>query len=1074
MTDPSDDRSPLLTGDSPGAGGNGGGRSGRGPIAWMAGNSVAANLIMLLCLVGGFIALWNMQQEFFPDFDVDAVMVSVPYPGASPEEVEKGIVLAIEEAVQGLEDVDEVTSVASEGSARVTIELVDGADVQRAAGDIESEVDRITTLPPEAEEPEVRVMAHERGVLTIVLHGQASTHVLHTLAEQLRDELIQDPDVTRVDVEGAADLEIAVEVPQEELRRYGLTMADVAETIGSAALDVPAGGLDTPSGEVLVRLKARRDWGQEFAQLPIVTPPGGGVVRLGDIARVKDGFEDTDRYARYDGEPAMMLEVYRVGKQTPVQVSEAVHKVLDAFGPSLPAGIEADVLNDRAQYYKERVRLLLKNGSIGLGLVLLVLGLFLEARLAFWVMLGIPVSFLGSFLLLPATGVTINMISLFAYIIALGIVVDDAIVVGENIYRYRQEGMGLLRASVRGAREVAMPVTFSILTNIVAFLPIYFIPGVPGQIFRSIPLVVCTVFTISLIESLFVLPAHLSHSGRPQRHGLGLWLHARQQAFSDAFRHWVRHRYGRFLEQALRHRYLTFALAASLLAVMSAYALSGRLGMQLMPVAESDRAEARVTLPYGAAVEKTEAVLHRLEAGARRVIEECGHPELLKSILTNVGDGGSHAGRVRVTLAEAEIRDKIMSTAKFTERWRKAVGEVTGVDSLRFLADARGPGGRGRPVAVELSHRSMDVLERASARLAATLQTYPRAQDVDDGFQPGKPQFDVVLTPAGRSLGLTGREVSRQIRNALYGAEALSQQRGRNELEVRVRLPEHERASEQTLQDLMIRTPAGTFVPLPEVAETTRGRAYKTIDRRNGRRVVQVSADVTPRAAAGEILADLRQNELPTLLGDHPGLTYSFEGHHAEISESMGTLVVTFALALLAMYALLAVPFRSYVQPLIVMISIPFGVIGAFLGHLIMGYSLCVPSMFGIVALAGVVVNDSLVLVDFANRRRREGAGRHDAIWQAAIQRFRPVLLTTLTTFGGLAPMIFERSFQARMLIPMALSLGYGILFATGITLILVPSLYLATEDVERAAGRLRDRLRKGRPVRAPADTEPA
>ena len=482
---------------------------------------------------------------------------------------------------------------------------------------------------------------------------------------------------------------------------------------------------------------------------------------------------------------------------------------------------------------------------------------------------------------------------------------------------------------------------------------------------------------------------------------------------------------------------------------MLSYALSGRMGFGLFPKVDADFAQADVVLPYGSPVEKTEAIIQRFFEGAKKVIAECGREELVEGITADVGREGSHTGRMRVLLAPPEIREKIMSTDEFANRWRKAVGPVVGVEYVKFASDVGGPGGRGSAVTVELSHSDIGVLEDASTALAKVLRTYPRVKDVDDGFQPGKEQLDFTIKPEGESLGLTAREVARQVRNAFYGAEALRQQRQRNEIRVMVRLPEAERVSEYNLEELVLRTPAGKDVPLREVASAKRGRAYTTINRRDGRRVVQVAADVTPRSKAGEVLEDLKSQALPALLDSHPGLTYSFEGHRADMRESMGSLKVTFVLALMAVYTMLAIPFRSYSQPLIVMVSIPFGIVGAFLGHLIMGYDLSVISMFGIVALSGVVVNDSLIMIDFANRRRRESDDSvRGVIRSAAIQRFRPILLTTLTTFGGLAPMIFETSRQARFLIPMAISLGFGILFATGITLVLVPALYLIVEDV--------------------------
>lgn len=1029
----------------------------RGPIAYLAGHSVAANLIMLICLVGGFLSLRTIKQEVFPDITIDAVIVSVSYPGASPEEVESGILLAIEEAVRGLDGVDEVTSVANEGSGTVTIELLRGASDQVVAQDVQSEVDRITTFPDDIEEPRVRVASHRHDVLDLVIYGDASDAVLHQIGEQVRDQLLQDPGITQVDLSGLPPLEISIEVSQENLRRYGLTLEDVATRLANASVDIPGGGLKTGTGEILVRVKERRDYGREFAAIPIITTKDGSQVLLGQIATVRDGFEDTDRFTRYNGQPAVTVDVYRVGDQSPLDVSEAVRRHMDDFKSMLPPGLKIEIRRDRSEVYGERVELLLTNAGLGLILVLILLGLFLEARLAFWVMMGIPISFLGSFLFLPAMDVSVNMMSLFGYIIALGIVVDDAIVVGENVYRYRQGGMPVLAAAIHGAREVAMPVTFSILTNIVTFIPIYFIPGTTGRIFKMIPLVVCTVFMISLGESLFVLPSHLGHQRRkPDRRGLSAWMHSKQQAFSHAFSLWVKNRFGPFLAFSLRHRYLTVVISAAILTTTISYALSGRMGFQLFPVVESDFSQADLVMPYGTPVKKTEAVVDRLLKGAEQVLRESGHPELVESTLTDIGRDGGHTGRVRVELAEPDIRENIMSTEEFTQRLRRAVGEIPGVEYLRFASDVGGPGGRGRPLTVELSHRDVDVLARASAELAETISTYPLAKDVDDGFQPGKEQLDFVLKSEGKSLGLTARDIARQVRNAFYGAQVLRQQRGRNEIKVMVRLPEVERSTEQTIDDLLIRTPAGTNVPLREVATIKRARAYTTIDRRNGRRVVQVSADVTPRSKANEVIDDLKKNDLERLVQKYRGLSYSFEGHQADISESMGSLKVTFVLALLAIYALLAIPFRSYTQPLIVMVSIPFGIVGAIIGHLIMGYDLCIPSMFGIVALSGVVVNDSLVMVDFANRRQREGMSRQDAVQSAAIVRFRPILLTTLTTFGGLSPMIFETSRQARFLIPMALSLGFGILFATFITLVIVPSLYLAIEDLKRGGELLR------------------
>jgi multidrug efflux pump subunit AcrB len=1026
-----------------------------GAVAWMAGHSVAANLIMLLFLVGGFLSLGRIKQELFPEFTVDIVSVSVIYPGASPEEVEKGIVLSVEEAIAGLDFVDRVRSTAGEGRGTVSIELVDGTDIDKATQDVKSEVDRITTFPVEAEEPVVVSPVRRREVLSLILYGDLEKTVLHEIAEEARDQLMQNPGITQVDIMGLPPLEISIELSQETLRRYGLTVSDVASRLAASSLDIPGGGIKTGTGELLVRVKERRDYGKQFATIPIITTPDGGQVLLGQIARITDSFEDSDREMLYNGHAAITLEVFRVGNQTPIGVGDAVREELESVRADLPPGTLAAIHHDRSEMYRDRLDLLVRNGMLGLGLVLVFLGLFLEARLAFWVMMGIPISFLGSFLFLPTMDLSINMMSMFAYIIALGIVVDDAVVVGENIHRYRQAGMPPLDAAIKAAREVATPVTFSILTNIVAFIPLYLIPGTMGKIFSTIPLVVILVFVISLVESLFVLPAHLGHQRDRIRSGFTGWFYERQQAFGRAFTRWVNNRYGRFLYMIMRHRYATVAVATSVLLVAISYALSGRMGMQLFPIIESDFAYASITLPYGTPVEKTKAAAKKLLVGARKVAADVSHPELITEIKTDIGSGGGHRATMHVSLGTADMRDDIMSTADFTVQWRKNVGEISGVESMVFKGDEGGPGGRGRPITVELSHRDMDVLEKASTELASIIESYPIAKDVDDGFQPGKQQLDFSMKPEGLSLGLTAREIASQMRNAFYGAQVTRQQRGRSELKIMVRLSEKERSLEHSIESFLVRTPAGKYVPLREVADVKRGRAYTSIGRNNGRRVVDVSADASPRGKSGEVLDDLKITVLPVLLAKYSGLTYSFEGHQADMSDSLGSLKTTFVLALMAIFALLAIPFRSYVQPFIVMTSIPFGIVGALLGHLIMGFGLSIPSLLGIIALAGVLVNDSLVLIDFANRlHKEEGQEPWDAIHNAALQRFRPIILTTLTTFGGLAPMIFETSRAARFLIPMALSLGYGILFATAITLVLVPSLYLIANDAEERFGR--------------------
>lgn len=1029
----------------------------RGPLAWMAGNSVAANLIMIACLVGGFLSLGVIRQEVFPEFTVDKVVVTVVYPGASPEEVEEGLVLPVEEAVEGLEDIDEITSTASEGSASIIVEAMADTNLQKLKDDIESEVDGITTFPEEAEDPVVVVPSRKHEVLTLILYGDVEKAVLKAVGDDFKDILLQDSEITQVEVGGLPPHEIRIEVEPATLRQYGVTAPELAARIRAAAVDFPAGSIDASSGEIMIRMKEKREVGREFARLPIITTDQGTELTLGDIATVIDDFEDSDRYLLYNGKPAARLEIYRVGKQTPLSVAKAVREHLDGLRAGLPPGVALETFHDMSDVYRQRAELMLRNGAVGLVLVMVLLGLFLEARLAFWVMMGIPISFLGSMLLLPLLGVSINMVSMFAFIIALGIVVDDAVVVGENTYSYIQEGLAPLEAAIKAVREVAMPVTFSVLTNIATFLPLAFIPGTMGKVFSVIPAVVVSTFVISLVECLVVLPAHLAHGTRSGRRGrgIGAWLHARQQAFSQAVSRWIRVHYGGALDRILHHRWLILSVAVAILVSVIGYSLSGRLGMTTFPEVESDYAQCSIVFPYGTPVERTVEAAREAITVAERTGAEIGE-DYIQSVMADVGRKGSHAVDVYVLLPEAEIRDrrKLPGTEDFSQRWREAVGRIPGTEFVKFEAAGVGPHS-GTPINVELSHRNIDVLEKASKELAEIVAAYPMAREVDDGFQPGKQQFDIVMRPEGKALGLTAASVGRQLRGAFYGAEAMTQVRGRNEVEVNVVFPPAQRDSVHFLESFMVKTPVGSFVPLDDVATVTLGRAYTTIDHRNGRRIVQVTADARPSSRAGEVLNDLKATTLPDLERKYPGLSTSFQGREADMRESIAALKLTFVLAMLAVYAMLAIPFGSYLQPLVVMASIPFGIVGAVLGHLLMGYSMSVISLFGVVALAGVVVNDSLILITFANRGAERGATPHDAMREGAIQRFRQVVLTSITTFGGLAPLIFEQSLQARLMIPMAISLGFGILFALFITLIIVPILYLVVEDAKAGAGKL-------------------
>ena len=1016
-------------------------------IGWMTYNRVTPNLLMVVFIVGGFFLASRIKQEVFPEFEMDIIRVRVPYPGSSPEEVEQGIVLSAEEAIRGLEGIKEITAIASEGSGTVTAELLEGSDRQRVYQDIQQQVDRITTFPEDAEKPEVSLLMRRREVIEIQIYGDVSEWVLRELAEQVRDLLLQDPEITQVELEGARDFEIQILVDQDTMRTYGLTLQEIANIIRSTSVELPGGHIETSGGEVLIRVTERRDWAQEFAQIPIITTEGGSILYLGDIAEVKDDFRDVDNMAFFDGYRAIEIEVYRIGQQTPIGVSDATRKAMSKIETQLPPGIQWGITRDRADIYRQRLALLLKNAGLGLILVLCLLGIFLEFKLAFWVTMGIPISFAGAFLFLPGMDVTINMISMFAFIIALGIVVDDAIVVGENVYEYRNRGMSFSRAAIRGAQDVVAPVSFSIITNIIAFLPLYFVPGFIGKIWKVIPLVVITVFTISWVECLWILPTHLAHTRPKSKIRLAVFLHRRQQLFSRRYERFIKRVFAPFLDFCIRFRGITVTLGFAVFMFILGYVISGRIGMITMPRLESDYASVRAYLPFGSSQQKVRSVCDYLLEKAEEVVAENGGDQLSKGVFAEIDEDEVD---IRIYLTEPKKRP--ISTTRATQLWREKAGQIPGLQSLLFESDRGGPGS-GAALTVELSHRDIEVLDRASEKLAGILEDFSNVKDIDDGYTPGKQQLNFKIKPEGRSLGLTARDIARQVRNAFYGAEAVRQQRGRNEIRVRVKRPMEQRISEYDIEQLLIHTPSGKDVPLMQIAQVDRGRSYTSINRRNGRRTVTVQANVVPIAESNQVKETLQQEILPQLRRDFPGLSFTWEGRQADLRESMKALFSGFLIAVCGIYVMLAIPFRSYIQPMIVMVAIPFGMVGAVIGHLIMGYELSIMSMMGIVALSGVVVNDSLILIDYANRLRKNQPDltAFEAIHQAGVRRFRPIMLTTLTTFGGLSPMIFETSRQARFMIPMALSLGYGILFATGITLVIVPCLYMLLDDVQTA-----------------------
>ena len=1039
----------------------------KGVLGWFASNHVAANLLMLLIVVAGLMGIFGAKMEVFPEMSLDMISIVVPYLGASPEDVEEGVCLRVEETIAAVDGVKRMTSTAGEGAGMTIVEVEEYADTTEVLDDIKAEIDTIITFPEETEKPTIAEIKTVHKVVTVVVSGDVSEKTLRILAEQIRDDLTARPNISQVAIAGVRPYEISIEVSEESLRRYNLSFDQVTRAVRNSSLDTPAGSVKTSGGEILVRTKGQMYYGPEFERIIVVTRNDGTQIRLGDIATVKDAFADVDLYARFDGKRAALIQVTRTGEQDALDIVKTIKEYVHQKRAYLPEGISLDLWEDDTQYLKARISLLTRNAYLGLVLVFLCLTLFLNMRLAFWTTMGIPISFLGAFWLIPLFDVSINMISLFAFIMSLGLVVDDAIVIGENIFAYRQQGLDRTAAAIKGVKEMAMPVTLAVLTTMFAFIPMAYTLGLMGKILRVLPIVVVSVLGVSLVEALLILPAHLSSKRSWNKLFFVRLTDPINQRTQKAMAWFVEGPFARFVERAVKWRYVTLTVGLAIFMMTMSFIIGGYIKFVFFDAVEADNMLALLTMPLGTPVEQTREVIEDIEKAAFQALEEFDSqrpdkPSLRKHISTTVGaqptlarggpvqvdlgtGGQSHLAEINVELLGAEERN--VSSLAIRNRWRELVGEIPGISSLTFIAEWVD---MGNPVEVELSHRDYAVLLPASEKLKGLLRDYQGVSDIKDDFEPGKAEIKLKLKDTGRTLGLTLLDLARQVRQGFYGDEAQRIQRGRDDIRVMIRYPESERKSLADIENMRIRLPDGTEIPFKTVAEVDYGRGYSTIGRVDRRRVVSVSADVDEsQTSAGKINGELQAKVLPDLMLKFPGLQWRFAGEQRERNESLGSLVPNFTIAMMAIYALLAVQFRSYSQPAIVMSAIPFGIVGAAIGHLVMGFNLSILSLFGIVALSGVVVNDSLIMIDLINRERGSGIELTQVLRDCATRRFRPIMLTTLTTFCGLLPMITERSLQARFLVPMAISLAFGVIFATCITLVLVPSLYMILEDLK-------------------------
>ncbi|MBL8815611.1 MAG: efflux RND transporter permease subunit [Planctomyces sp.] len=1028
----------------------------RSMIRWTISQTPAMNTLMAAVLLLGVFSAFQLRREVFPQFELEIILVQVPYPGASPDEVESGICQKIEEAVRSVDGVKKVTSVAAEGMGNIVIEVrTDVLSVQKVLNDVQSEVDRIPSFPDLAEEPKVQQVTFRRkaitvGVVLAVEENEQSELQLREVTEGVRDDLLLIPQISSATIVGERKYQIDVEIPEEVLREYGLTLADVARRIRARNLELPGGTIRDRGETYLLRGKDKRVLGEEISNIPLITRPDGSVLHVHDLGEVRDEFVDTTSISRINGKAGLAIDVNAASREDLLSMTEAVKDYVAS--KRLPPGYEFVVWADSSVEVRDRLDMLKSNGIQGLILVFVILALFMDLQLAFWVAMGIPISLLATCAVLWQFDQTLNMLSLFSFLIALGIVVDDAIVIGENIATHRAMGKSSLQAALDGTVEVVPSVFSSVATTVFAFMPMFFVTGVMGKFFAVMPLAVISILVISLLEASFIFPCHLAHSG-----GRVARLNERLNRFSNSTLEMVvRNFYRPVVLAAVSRPAVTVSIAIVFLVFSVGLVTSGRVPRIVFPKLDAPEVMATVTFPDGTPSNVTDAATLRIEQAIQAVNERLtkdGQPivrvihRMVGIVTEDTGVGGpvvegSHVGTIYVQLSDSQFRDT--TSEEIVSEWRAAAGTIPGVESLKFGSISRGPGGKPIEFKLLASAEHMADLERAVEETKAQLATYKGTFDISDDSTPGKWELQLREDPSAVALGVPLDQIARTVRAAYYGEEVMRLQRGRHEVKLMVRYPENERKSLARFSEIRVDGGDGVQRPITELAHVAVSRGYSEINRVDQKRSITISADVNEGDGnAAEIVASLQKSFMPDLLKKYPALRVRWEGQQEQDLESIRSLGIGLGIALLAMFVLLTMEFTSYGQPLVVMAIIPFGLVGAIWGHWLLGLPLTLFSVLGLVALTGVVVNDSIVLVDFINARVREGVPLYQAVLEAGERRLRPVMLTSLTTIAGLLPILMEQSFQAQLVIPMAASLCFGLMTSTVLVLVLVPTFYL-------------------------------
>ncbi|MBD1391218.1 efflux RND transporter permease subunit [Neiella sp. HB171785] len=1019
-----------------------------GIIAWFAYNPVAANLLMALLVIAGLMSLSTLRKQVFPDIEFNAVTVQVPYPGAAPLEVEEGINIKIEEAISEVSGIKKVVSTAAEGMGNVRIEVEDGFDVQEVLDEVKVNVDAIISFPENAEKPVVFRIKPTQEVMWLSINGELDEREMKRITNEVRDEVANLPQVTSAKVFGARNDEVAIEVSEADLQKFGITFDDVVSAVRRSSIDLPSGSIKSDAGNILLRTKGQAYSGEDFSNIVLLTRADGTRLYLRDVAIIADGFVEELNYSHFDRRFSLAVQVTAVGDQNVLKIAEAVKGYVAEKQQLLPEGVYIAEWADASFYLQGRLDLMTRNMVFGGVLVFLVLALFLRLSLAFWVILGLPVCFLGTFMLMPTPPVdlSINMISLFGFILVLGIVVDDAIIIGESAWSEVERNGHTLENIIRGAKRVAMPATFGVLTTMAAFWPMLMVSGPFGVIWKTIGMVVILCLLFSLVESKLILPAHLRHMkvkkidrNHPNP------IYRVQAVFSEGMKNFVIQRYQPALKKALEWRYATIASFLGLFVLAIGLIGGGKVRWEFFPNIPSDFVMVSVDMVEGSSDRATIRALETLEESLYQMNEAIYQEQGYRVVQhSNTWMEGALAGRMVVELKKNETRD--IDGFEVVKRWREQTPEIPGVRILDFQGSTNP--GAGADLGFQLSGKDMATLQAAAQELKEKLMSYAGVYNVQDSYSGGAQEITLAIKPEAEALGISLADLARQVRYGFYGAEAQRIQRGDEEVKVMIRYPRQERSSIGYLENMRVRTQSGEEVPFSKVADIAIQEGYSNITRINGVRAIDVTAAVDKATTESEtVRKDIEDVFMKELQSRYPNVKYGLEGASLEEQKALVGLQQAFAVALVVIFGLIAIPLKSYSQPLIVMSVIPFGMIGAVVGHWLLGLSVSVLSLCGIVALAGVVVNDSLIMVDFVNRARQQGLRLYDAALNAGGQRFRAIVLTSLTTFFGLIPIVLERSLQAQIVIPMAVSLAFGILFATVITLFMVPCLYLILED---------------------------